>query len=460
MDDLFIGQIVHCKSINELEIITDGFVAIKNGKVADIGKRANMPVEYSKANRVAELNLKQFLMPGFVDCHIHAPQYPNLGLGLDMTLLEWLHTYTFPMESNYEDEEFARRVYEAVVRNTLSNGTTFATYFATNHKESTLILAEEAIKAGQRAFVGKTSSNCLSPEYYVETTDSSVEDNRELITRVLELKSNLVKPIITPRFAVSCDLGLMKELAKLAKEYDLNIQSHISENLGEIDLIRETYKMSYANVYKEASLLTNKCVLAHGVHLSDEELQLLKEQGTSIAHCPTSNTNLQSGLCDVRRLLNAGVKVGLGTDVSGGNKATILTAMKDALDVSHHLNFIKKQNIIGTGKVDRPFADENRNYEPFNYKEMLYLATLGGAEALASSDKVGNFAIGKEFDALLIDVSQDRVGTFDLPKNENSPNVSDEMHLLQLLQKFIYAGDDRNITKVFVAGRQVKENKL
>lgn len=456
MDDLFVGQIVHCKSLNELEIITDGFIAVKNGKIISVGKRSDIPAEYSKAVRITELNSKQFLMPGFVDCHIHAPQYPNIGLGLDMTLLDWLQTYTFPMESNYKDPEFARRVYEAVVRNTLNNGTTFAAYFATNHKDSSLILAEEAVQAGQRALIGKTSSNCSSPAYYVETTEMSLKDNKELIQKVLQLKSDLVKPIITPRFAVSCDLELMTGLGKLAKEYDLHIQSHISENLGEIALIRQMYNMPYAEVYKVANLLTDKCVLAHGVHLLDEELQLLKEKGTAIAHCPTSNTNLRSGLCDVRRLLNAGVKVGLGTDVSGGNKATILTAIKDALDVSHHLNFIKKQNIMGTGTIDRPHADENKNYEPFNYKQMLYLATLGGAEALTSGDKVGNFVVGKEFDALLIDVSEDRVGTFDLPENENSAKASDETQLLQLLQKFIYAGDDRNIQNVFVAGRQVK----
>lgn len=456
MDDLFIGQIVHCKSLNELETIVDGFIAVKNGKIVGVGKRSDMPAEYNKPNRITELNSNQFLVPGFIDCHIHAPQYPNIGLGLDMALLDWLQTYTFPMESNYKDPEFARRVYEAVVRNTLSNGTTFASYFATNYKDSSLVLAEEAVKAGQRALIGKTSSNCSSPAFYVETTDTSLEDNEILIQKILQLKSDLVKPTITPRFAVSCDLELMTGLAKLAKQYDLNIQSHISENLGEVDLIRQMYKMPYAKVYEAANLLNDKCVLAHGVHLLDEELELLKERGTAIAHCPTSNTNLRSGFCDVRRLLNAGVKVGLGTDVSGGSKATILTAIKDALDVSLHLNFIKKQNIMGTGMIARPQADENKNYEPFDYKEVLYLATLGGAEALAAGHKVGNFTVGKEFDALLIDVSQDRVGTFDLPKNENSAEVSDEMHLLQLLQKFIYVGDDRNIQKVFVAGRQVK----
>lgn len=456
MDDLFIGQIVHCKSINELEVIPDGFIAVKDGKIMGIGERENMADECRVAKNTHQINGSRFIMPGFIDCHIHAPQCPNIGIGLDMQLLDWLETYTFPLEANFHDTEFSRAVYAAVVRQTLNNGTTFATYFATNHKESSFILAEETDKAGQRAFIGKTSSNCLSPDYYVETTESSVRDNREFIENVLSLKNDLVQPIVTPRFAVSCNSELMGELGKIAQEYDLHIQSHISENLGEIDLVKETYKKRYAEVYKDANLLNSKCVLAHGVHLEDEELKILSENRTAVAHCPTSNTNLRSGLCDVRRLLNAGIKVGLGTDVAGGNSASILTAIKDALDVSHHLNFIKKHHIIGTGKIDSPETEQNKYYEPLNYKEALYLATLGGAEALASSHKVGNFEVGKEFDALFINVGNDPVGSFMEPSNDVNLGISAERRLLQYLQKFIYVGDDRNIDEVYVAGRRVK----
>lgn len=389
-------------------------------------------------------------MPGLIDCHIHAPQMPNIGLGLDMELLDWLNAYTFPMEAQFADATFAAHVYERVVRRTLAAGTTLAAYFATNHRGSSVLLAREAIRHGQRAFVGKVSSNCCSPADYVETTDGSLADNRAFVDEVLAFRSHLVQPIVTPRFALSCDMPLMKALGALARERGLSVQSHISESVGEIRLVNSTYGMSYAQVYDTADLLTDKTVLAHGVHLSDEELRLLAERGTSIAHCPNSNTNLRSGLCDVRRLWAAGIAVGLGTDVSGGSKASVLAAIKDALDVSLHLEFVKKQHIVGTGQM-RPIDSA---YVPLTYKEGIYLATLGGAKALNVEETVGNFEVGKEFDALLVDVDAGAIDRFEGSKLE--AKKTDEGRLLELVQRFVYVGDDRNVKQVFVQGRQVK----
>lgn len=450
MDHLFLGQVVHCKSFNELETIPDGFLAVKDGQIVGIGAREELQLEAGPNTKVTTLSQNQFLLPGFIDCHIHAPQYPNIGLGLDLPLLDWLNRYTFPLETKYSDENFAEQVYGAVVRRTLSNGTTTASYFATNHKESSLILAREVAKKGQRAFVGKVSSDCCSPDDYVEETGASLQNNIAFIENVLALNNNLIQPIVTPRFAVSCGIELMTGLGELAKRYDLHIQTHVSESLNEVEFVNEKYQSkNYTSVYESASLLTNKCVLAHGVHLEDAELELLKKYGTSIAHCPTSNTNLRSGFCDVRRLINAGIKVGLGTDVSGGSSTSILTTIKDALDVSHSLNFIKKQYICGTGNIVNHDHSDNVNYVPLDFKQALFLATLGGAQALALSDRIGNFEIGKEFDGLLIDVSRDPIDLFDLPQDDNT-------RLLEQLQKFLYVGDDRNIISVFVAGKQVK----
>lgn len=212
-------------------------------------------------------------------------------------------------------------------------------------------------------------------------TNSSVQDNIEFIEYLLAKKVDRVQPIITPRFAITCDMALMKKLGELAERYKLNIQSHISENLGEVSAVKEFYPESknYSDVYDEAKLLTNRCVMAHGVHLEDEELKVFSARGSSVAHCPTSNTNLGSGICDVKRLLKANVKVGLGTDVSGGNRIGIIDVMRAALDVSHHLNMMKKQDVKGTGKV-APGSPENEQYVPMNYKQVVYLATLGGAE--------------------------------------------------------------------------------
>lgn len=457
MDHLFLGSIGHSKSLNEFETIENGFLAVKNGKIVAVGDRSTLPVEYLTTLPVTTLTSSQFLLPGFVDCHIHAPQYPNIGFGLDLPLLQWLETYTFPLEAAYNNTDFARQVYEAVVRRTINCGTTLASYFATNYRESSLILAEEAVKRGQRALIGKVCSNTSSPDYYVEKTADSLRETEAFIHDVLNLNSSLVKPIITPRFALSCTTELLNGLSELASKFNLHIQSHISENCGEIEAVKNMFKKdSYTAVYEDANLLTNKCVMAHGVHLEDNELDLLAKYGTSIAHCPTSNTKLRSGLCDVRRLLGAGIKVGLGTDVAGGHNVSMLLAIQDALNVSLTLNVIKKQKILGTGQIPNTNDDNNRNYDPLEYKHALYLATLGGAKALSLDDVCGNFAVGKDFDALLIDISLDPLDSFDIPATVTQRSGTAHSQFDQMIQKFVYVGDDRNICKVFVAGKQVK----
>lgn len=456
MDHLFLGSFVHCKSFADLETVEDGFIAVKSGKIVAVGDVKDLPVEYSTTLPTIKLTKTQFLLPGFIDCHIHAPQYPNIGLGLDLPLLQWLNTYTFPLEYNYKDIDFAKKVYKAVIHRTISCGTTAATYFATNHKDGSFVLAEEVAAQGQRAFVGKVCSNCSSPEYYVETTSDSLKDTEEFIKNVLSLNNPLVKPIVTPRFALSCSADLMMGLANLASKYNLNIQSHISENLSEIEAVKSIFNAStYTGVYESVNLLTNKCVMAHGVHLEDDELVLLKKYQTAIAHCPTSNTKLRSGMCDVRRLVNAGVKVGLGTDVSGGHSASMLNAIQDALNVSHCLNIVKKQHIIGTGRIKEHEEIRNRTYEPLEYKNALYLATLGGAKALAIENKCGNFMVGKDFDGLLIDIAAKPSDIFHIPLNPDE-TIKQQSRVEKMIQKFLYAGDDRNILKVFIAGKQVK----
>ncbi|KAH8304921.1 hypothetical protein KR018_005045 [Drosophila ironensis] len=443
MPTVFLGTIVHTKSFHEFESFDRGFLVIDDdGKILGLGSDypawlAANPMRIPPEEVV--LTGYQFLMPGFVDCHIHAPQFAQVGLGLDMPLLDWLNTYTFPLEAKFSDLEYAQRVYKSVVEATLRSGTTLASYFATNDLPSTLILAREAVRQGQRALIGKVCSNCNSPDYYVETTEEAVTNTNEFVAEMKKINSPLVLPTITPRFALSCSKELLKELGDIAKRDNLHIQSHISENLAEIQVVKDIFGTSYAGAYDEAGLLTKKAVMAHGVHLEDEEIALFSKRGTSVAHCPASNTMLSSGLCDVQRLINAGVTVGLGTDVSGGNSVSIQDALLRALDVSKHLDFFKKQNIRGTGEAKQ----QDPSYIQLKYKQALYLATLGGAKALAMDHLTGNFEVGKQFDALLIDVSV----------------VTDPVRRLttdELLEKFIYTGSDRNIIEVFVSGQSVK----
>ncbi|KAE8750715.1 hypothetical protein FOCC_FOCC002692 [Frankliniella occidentalis] len=349
----------------------------------------------------------QMLLPGFVDAHVHAPQFPNAGLGYDKTLLDWLQTYTFPLEARYVDQDFAARVYEAVVRRCLSAGTTLACYFATIHPESSLQLARSVVRAGQRALIGKVNMNVNNPADYNETTEQSVNDTISFVDRLQQLQSPLVQAVVTPRFAISCDMDLMKKLADLARSRNLHIQTHISENMGEIEAVRGLYQQcaNYAEVYDRAGLLTSK------VSQPREEQRESKVTGRAPApaagHTPAAHHI--SGL-----------------DVSGGPSPSILDAIRAALDTSIHVSFSKK------------------NYKPLNYQEVFYLATMGGAKALAMDNIVGNFAVGKEFDALLVSVPD--------------PDLHIEtLDSLQQLQKFLYCGSERNIKEVYVQGRSVKK---
>lgn len=248
----------------------------------------------------------------------------------------------------------------------------------------------------------------------------------------------------------------MVQLGDLAKKYDIPIQSHISENIDEIKFVSELFPESknYADVYHKYNLLTEKCIMAHCVHLSDAEVELFKNKKTSVSHCPNSNTNLQSGMCDVKRLIESGVNVGLGSDISGGNQISILDCMRSALNVSHSLNFMKKQHVCGTGWVEQNL-EVNSKYTPLHYKQGIYLATLGGATALNLDNKIGNFAFGKDFDALLIDIDRHPIDSFDLPATLTS-KLTDLDKFDQMLQRFVYVGDDRNILEVYVKGKQIK----
>lgn len=433
---IIIGNIVHCTSPFTAHTIEKGFVIVRDRKIAAIDnvsalwstKQCLGIPQNSKNVEVVTLSSSQLLIPGLVDTHIHAPQYPNIGLGYDMQLLDWLNTYTFPLEERYRDVHYAKKVYDAVVKRTLAHGTTTACYFATIHLDSSLELCEAVIKAGQRALVGKVNMNVLCPAELTETLEESVMNTETFVQAVLAKNNDLVKPVITPRFAISCDMELLTKLGEIAKKYDIHIQSHISENLQEISTVQRIYKKKYAQVYDDAKLLTRKTVMAHGVHLDDEEKHMLAARGTSVAHCPASNSCLQSGLCDVRALIHAGVNVGLGTDVAGGPSPSIVESMRCALSTSIHNSYSDKTHL------------------PLNCYDVFYLATLGGAKALAMDDKIGNFDVGKEFDALIVDMDVKNGGTDFL--HDCTP--------LELLQKFIYVGDDRNIIKVYVSGQQIK----
>lgn len=388
------------------------------------------------------------------DTHIHAPQYPNVGIFGATTLLSWLTTYTFPLESSFSNLSKARKIYSRVVDRTLSQGTTTASYFATVHVEATNLLADLCLEKGQRAFIGRV---CMDnpetcPDFYVdENPEDAVAKSRASVQHIksIDPTGNLIGATITPRFAPSCTRDALSGLGALAAEDEsLRIQTHISENSGEIAWVKELFPEheTYAAVYDAHKLLTAKTVLAHGVHLSDSEVALVKERGSSVSHCPSSNSSLSSGMCAVRRLLDAGVPVGLGTDVSGGYAASLLEAVRQTVMVSRLVNYT-------TG--------EER--DKLSFIEALWLATRGGARCLALDaveGGVGGFDIGRKMDAQEIVlggvvgeegekdvVAKGKVDIFGWEARED------------VVAKWVWNGDDRNVNSVFVGGKCSFEQK-
>uniref|UniRef100_A0A8C2PV20 Guanine deaminase n=1 Tax=Cyprinus carpio TaxID=7962 RepID=A0A8C2PV20_CYPCA len=372
---VFRGTFVHSTSGAAVEILQNCVLGVDDqGKIAFIENNRDEE-SLSKlwgfeASDIKQLGQHEFLMPGMVDTHIHASQYSYTGTALDLPLLEWLNTYTFPVEAKYKDLEFANNVYTKVVRRTLKNGTTTACYFATIHTDASLLLGELADKFGQRALVGKVCMDCNSavPQYKESPSE--------------------FKPVVTPRFAPSCSSSLLSELGEIASNNKLHIQSHISENKGEVELVKTLFPgcKSYTDVYLKHKLLTDRTVMAHGCHLTDEELEIFHETGSAISHCPNSNISICSGMLNVRNVLNHKVKLGLGTDVAAGYSPSMLDAMRRTLDTSKALTI------------------QDPQHKTLSFEEVFRLATLGGSEALSLDDQIGNFVVGKDFDALRVNV--------------------------------------------------------
>lgn len=417
------GNIIFAKEFGKYEILEKGYVIVE-GKLVK-GTYKEIPKEFT--------NIKVFdygdniIIPGFIDIHVHAPQYANLGLGLDKELMPWLETYTFPEESKYSDIDYARKVYSSFVRDLWRFGTTRACVFATIHKNSTELLMDLFAEAGLGAYVGKVNMNRNSSENLTEITKLSLNETEEIIQEYGD-KYEIVKPIITPRFVPSCSIELMTGLGALAKKYNVPVQSHLSENTGEISFVKELHPdcENYACVYDSAGLFGDvPTIMAHCVLVDENEIELMARKKVFVAHSPNSNCNLASGIAPIRRLITRGIPVGLATDVGAGHTLSMMKVIVNSAQCSN----IK-------------WLETNRVDKPLNTCELFYLATKGGG---AFFGNVGSFEEGYEFDALVVD--------------DSSLPIFKELSLEERLQKFIYTGDDRNIKVKYVAGKEINEPK-
>ena len=397
--------------------------------------------KHSKDNHFFDFKDK-ILLPGFIDLHIHAPQWPQAGLALDDELSYWLNNFTFPLESKYQDLDYAREVYSDLVKTLLANGTTSAMYFGTIHNEATLELAKICASYGQRGFVGKVvmDDKTMNPDFYRDnSTKEAIENTEKFIIDVQTLAKDVfqgVYPVITPRFVPSCTDNALLELGKLAKKYNCYIQSHCSESDWEHNFVIDRFGKRDSEVLDHFGLLTDKSIMAHGNFINSADADIFKKQKSSVCHCPISNSYFANAVLPVNQLKKQGLNICLGTDISGGFSPSLYDNIKHSVMASRMLN----------DGVDNKLSADNRgtNNARVSVFEAFYLATTGGGEALKLP--LGIFKEGYICDFQVIDINS--------PSNK-LPNYLDNEEDKHLLQKILYLSTSENIREVWVQGKQI-----
>lgn len=446
-DRAFLGTALHAPVRGKLEVLREALIVVgRDGAIkalhrSDSPEASALARRFSATGDLITFGREQYLLPGLVDLHIHAPQWPQLGKALDLPLEDWLQTHTFPLEARYESITFAQTVYESLVDGLLANGTTTAAYFGTRHLAATRVLADVCLQRSQRALIGRVAMDNIQqcPAYYRDVSAEGAEsDTRELIEYVRSMHGNgaaLIRPVITPRFIPSCSDELLARLGALARETGCHVQTHCSESDWEHRYVLQRCGKTDTAVLDAFGLLSRHTILAHGNFVTDGDISLIRERGAAIAHCPLSNVYFSDAVFPLRRVLQQGVHVGLGSDIAGGASPSILENARHAVIASRSLE----------AGVD-PALDRDQRRRPDSRVDALtafWLATAGGGIALDLP--IGLFREGYQFDAVLIDAQ--------VPDSNLRVEVDDAPE--DILQKIIYLAGRPNIREVWVANRCV-----
>ena len=403
--------------------LEDGCLLFDDKSILYCGEWSGRPEEAAAAE-LHELGSRFLLSPGFIDTHLHAPQLEMIG-SYGGHLLEWLERYTFPTEARFADPAHARVVATALFRELTRHGTVAALIFSTVHTEATTAFFEESDRVGFRGIIGKTMMDRNAPDVLLQSPDIAYHESKAMIGEWHG--RGLQRYAITPRFAPTSTAGLLEAAGTLKKEFpDAYVHTHVSENPTEIAWVRELFpeRSSYCDVYDHFGLLGPKTVLAHGVHLTTGERDLLAARQSKISHCPNSNLFLGSGLFPMNEIVKSRITFGLGSDIGAGTTPSQLNAMADAYKV---------QQVRGA------------SLSPF---ELWYLSTLGGARTLSIDDTTGSLETGKSADFLVLDLEATPLLSL---RTSRSTGIED------LLAGLIFIGDDRMVTETTIAGRTVHE---
>lgn len=415
------GHICDSADRHHLRFCDHGYLICVDGRSKGVFKE--IPEEYRNLP-VLDFH-DRLIIPGMVDLHLHAPQFSFRGLGMDLELLDWLDTYTFPEEARYADMEYAGKAYAQFACHMRSSATTRACIFATIHPGATIYLMDQMELSGLDCYVGKVNMDRNSPDNLREpSVPEALARTEQWIVDTMDRYDN-VQPILTPRFIPSCTDELMRGLRILQQRYDLPVQSHLSENLGEVAWVQELCPTSkfYGHAYDQFGMLggDHRCIMAHCVHSCDEEMELLKRNGVFIAHSPESNMNLASGVAPIARYMDLGLKVGLATDVAGGCDENMFRSIARAVQAS---------------KLRWRLLDDS--IRALSLDEAFYLATVGGG---AFFGKVGCFDEEYEFDAVVLD--------------DSGLSQPGQLSTRARLERAIYLAGSPQIAAKYVAGNRL-----
>lgn len=415
------GHIVYARTFGELTVSENGHIVLDNGKIKGV-----FGTELPETYRSAPLSDygDRLIMPSFADMHMHAPQYAMLGMGMDLPLLDWLNAYVFETESRFKDTGYAREVYRRLAKEMIENGTTRVCAFSSLHRDSTLVLMEEFERAGMTGYVGKVNMDRNSGDVLKETTEESVSETLKWLDEASG-RFDHIKPVLTPRFTPTCTNDLMAFLGKLAEERNLPVQSHLSENTSEMAWVKELHPDcgQYWETYAKYGLFNDRTIMAHCVHCDERERKAIKDNGVWVAHCPDSNINLISGIAPVRKMIDEGLRVVLGSDIAGGALLPMYRVIAAA---------------IRSSKVKR--IQTNWTDEFLTVAEAFYLGTGAAARFFGAN---AGFAEGDKLHAIIVDDS-------------DFPPAAKKLTVKERFERSLYLMGKSNITAVYSDGRKVK----
>jgi len=453
------GLMLSSRGPHELHAIEDGCLAVgADGRIVAVGDFASVRPEFPEA--AVEDWRPAAILPGLVDLHSHIPQYSAVGMD-GYELLPWLERFVYPTEAAFADPQHALAEARRFFADALANGTTTACLYATIHEEGTRMAFRAAQEAGIRALIGKVMMDRNAPGALLEATDESLAASERLCREWNGAADGRLRYVFSPRFAVSCSGELLKGVGELVQSEQAFVQTHLAENQDELGVVAELFPdaSSYADVYGQAGILGPRTVMAHCIYLSPPDFDLLAETGTRIAHCPSSNFFLRSGIMDTAMPYERGIVVGLGSDVGAGPTLSMFGEMAQACFASRARMSMEQLAVSRLKDLEDAFAATPQG--PDLYRQVLerleltntmhlvepvhafHMATLGGAQALGMADEIGSFQPGKWADFTVIDL---RAVDPAFGERDRTPE--------EILSQIVFRAQPRAVLATLVAGKQ------